>query len=847
MPTLFHMKKEFILACALAACTIGSAHGVATNYALTLEPAGSVDCGQVAALDGAASYTLQLWLCPDVWATGTPVVGADGWQLALGNPGELTMRVATGTVTVSDPALEAGQWSHLTLICDNGTVTALVNGGVTKNLGTLPALPANGGALTIGGGFDGRIDDLRLWSAPLKADYDYFVMNTLNRWTPQLGDLAAYYKFDQTDCPQIVEQTAVWSGDNGTVNNHGVASATGVTKTAVTDNPAMAYRINGAYTANERFYDRGIEADQYLLSNDLIILGIESYPDGHLRYTTPCNHGTLAGTAKVTEADGRGGVLALDGEGWMDCGTDLFNLADEVWMLELFFNIDTWTEGATLLAKETADGQHGLSVRLGKEDRHELVVHVDGHQYGLINKLSVGKWHHLAIWPGANVQLARFTLNFCLDGKEAQGSSSLASTEICQVPTGNADCAMEVGRGLKGQIDELAFWTYRGFSTGQIAGHMNNGCPMPGYGVVLTADVMKNAQAYYKFDNAANPGYDSYSQDSWRDIMTDVYKGTSGAETRISVKSHNNWQNTIADAGRRKIFAEDLARLSEGYDGVELDLEWMYGTQTDLGLLAEEIRKALPVGKSFNISCHNVAYMFPKDKMEYVDGFTFQQYGPQNMHFQLSQFKDMCQTFVNYGFPKDKIITSYSTTTSRGYKGGTPYSDISGVRNDFLGDHYTPADDRDEETRGELTYYFVGPHQVYKRARHTVENGFGGIFYWDMGNDVPVAHKYNMAKWCSYALNSNVEPRVTAVTVSHASGVDDITAEARGAMQVSNDGNTLTVNGISAASVQVFDLAGRRVAAAAGNSAEISALRPGVYLVSAADERGTRHSAKFAK
>ncbi len=845
------MKKTLLIAAMAFAAT--TAWAIPVNNVLKLEPHGSVNCGTVEKMAGLESYTLQLWFNPSNWSANAPLLKmGNDLCLELGTPGHLTYRVGQQSIDIAADAFKAGSWAQLTIVSDSGSGTVLVNGSKLAQTYTLPALPFTLGELTIGGGFEGRIDDLRLWSGILAPDFDYFVNNTLNRWNPQLDILAAYYKFDQADCREIVEQTAIWKNDPDAANNHGEPSASGVSKEPLTDNAAMKYRLNAGYTDNGRFFDRGIEADQYLLSNEIIILGIDSKPDGHLQYTTPCDNATLKGSAKWLDSyEGRTGVVSFDGKGTMECGSAIFCPTTYSYTLEMFVYIDSWTEGATILSKESADGTKGFALRLGAEADNVLDVTVNGHHYRALNKIETGKWTHIALWPNANPRDARTNVYFCIDGTIQYASTKNSDKELVSLPAGAEDEILTVGKDFIGKIDEFCVWS-TSLTTDQVKNHIAKGPSMPGFGIVQTAQFMRSGEAAYLFDKQDNPGFDSYSQDNWRDIMKAAYNGTKGYEMRISVRSHDGWQNTIADAAKRKIFAADLAKLSEGYDGVELDLEWMYGTQTTLGLLAEEIRKALPEGKSFNISCHNVAYGFPVGQMGNVDGFTFQQYGPSKDHFAFSQFSRMCDNFVSYGFPADKIIASYSTTTSRGHINGQgdPAHEIKGVRNGFL-DDYTPDAGKDTDIRAidGYNYYFCSPLQVYRRARRVCDSGFQGIFYWDMGNDVPVSHKYNMARWCSYALNSNIEPYLTKVEIKRSSGVENITVPEKGniGMAIINNGTSIKTSGIDARRLDAYTIAGARAASAEGNTLGIAALLPGAYILTATLADGSRRSAKFVK
>ena len=467
-------------------------------------------------------------------------------------------------------------------------------------------------------------------------------------------------------------------------------------------------------------------------------------------------------------------------------------------------------------------------------------------------KLKVGQWTYFAVIPGL-ATAGRNTFMWFYDTTGASGTASLSSTEIDNTPEGMDDCDAIIGENMKARFDDV-FMMDMTLSSDDIIRHRTS-MWMPGFDTVLTASVMAKANAFYRFDEADRPGWSYHSQDQWRRIMESAYEGRRGYQVRISVRSHEGWQNTIADAGRRKIFAADLARLSADYDGVELDLEWMYGTQTNLGLLAQEIRAALPEGKSFFISCHNVAYGFPLDKMQYVDGFTFQQYGPQNIHSHYSHFEQMTNTFINYGFPKEKIMCSYATTTSKGYINGTATSDIKGVRNGFLDGDYTPDSEIDSKTVDGFTYYFDGPVQTFNRARYCMANRLHGIFYWDMGNDVPVDHQYNLAKNCSYAMNANVDRHITKVTVKHhaQSGIAETTAADNNFnVYPSPAVNELYVSMPDAgdADVEMFGVGGAlmlRTSVASDSAIDVSHLAGGVYVVTARGNNGDSYSSKFIK
>lgn len=519
------MKQTILLALALEACSLG-ASAVPVNYALSLTPQGHVECGRVEALEGLTSYTIQLWLNPSQWTPGAQVLSIGSQStLKLGQTGSLDFNVGATSLTIASADLAAGKWAQITIVCDKGNAIAMVN-GTEAGKATLGSIEAQNSDMVIGNGFDGRIDDLRLWSAALSNEHNYFIKNTINRWNPQIDQLVAYYKFDQTDCPDIVEQTAIWSAKDG-YNNHGQMSATGVSRTEVTDNPAMKYRLNGAYTANERFYDRAIPADQYLLSNDLIILGIQSSADGHLEYSTPCNHATLKGATRLDAFEGRSGVMSFDGNGYVDCGTALWKDITNEWAFEAMLYIDEWVDGAVIFEKMTAAGK-GLKLSMSANG---FTMDIDGHTYSICNttaypeRIPVGKWFHIGFESNNNpAGEPRDAINFFIDGNNNRPRPSDVVSDVYVTPTIDASTPLLLGKGFKGKMDNVALWKYRDFTGPEFAGHVKNGPLMPGLGKNVTSYVMQRAAACYMFDRADNAGFDSYSQDHWLEIMRSAYE-----------------------------------------------------------------------------------------------------------------------------------------------------------------------------------------------------------------------------------------------------------------------------------------------------------------------------------
>lgn len=772
--------KKILLACIAAFTLAGQTKAQVDNYALSLSPASTVTCGSFEELDGLSSYSLQFFICPSSWTSGAVILQrGEGLKATLSTSGTLCFTVGGTSLNVN--GLSTGQWQQVTLVVNNGSAKVLVD-GTEKATGTLAAIPESSDPLTLGGNYDGRIDEVRIWKAALSSDFNYFINNTLNKWAPQWEELAAYYKMDQNLCPNIVDYRTInaQNGHHGTMNG-------GAERTLVSDNTKLPYLVTAAYTYNNRFFDRSVSKDQYLLSNEIIILGANSSSDGHVTPMTPNSHGTLTGGASyLAEYNGRTGVLSLDGTGSMtttkDCLVPVVNssgLTTQGYTFETWLYIDEWVENAYLFRKENAAGTQGFSVRLGTEG--QVIARCDGNDYVNAGNLKIGEWMHLGITTTAATSLNQTYLFFIngKGGRTSYTSTTLSSQTIDYTPSGMDDIAAIIGENFKGKLDETLVWN-TSFQLSNVKEHMSNP-PMPGFNVSLDAQTMLKASACYLYDEEERPGFSTYSQDGWLKIMKSAYDGHRGARFFLSVNKHDNWTSTISNATKRATFAKDLAELSEPYDGVELDLEWAYSTTeyNNYGLLAKAIKEALPEGKTFRISCHAVTYSFPKDKMQYVDGFTFQQYGPQKTYHTYSNFKSSAESFASYGYDNEKTLLSWSTTTSGPYQNGSyKGSVIKGIKDlDSTKIDMTNSESQCQTCSDGYNYWFQSPLQIYNRAAYAVSQNVKGIFYWDMGNDYQTSSYYNCAKWASYGLNSNIDPLVTSVNTSTGIGSTPVAGE----------------------------------------------------------------------
>jgi hypothetical protein len=254
-------------------------------------------------------------------------------------------------------------------------------------------------------------------------------------------------------------------------------------------------------------------------------------------------------------------------------------------------------------------------------------------------------------------------------------------------------------------------------------------------------------------------------------IVRSAFDGYRGYKIRMSVKGHDGWESTMANATKRKTMAEGIVAAAANFDGIDLDFEWCYdGTCFyNYGLLLEEIGKIMPAEKIFTVSPHYVSYSFPTKYMTHVDYFTFQIYGPSANVFRWNTYLDAYNRFIAQGYPKDKIVMSYATTTSRAYDDAAGNVQTAaapiGVRNGLLDGTYTPDMDVVMDSNGKYRF-ITGVNQTRNRSEYIHEKDLAGIMYWDMGNDVATSHPYSIPKASNYALASNVDTIITQVNMN---------------------------------------------------------------------------------
>ncbi|MDY6248427.1 MAG: LamG-like jellyroll fold domain-containing protein [Prevotella sp.] len=853
------MKKLFLTFIVLC-LSCASAWAQVDNYCIRLSNGGSVDCGAMPELDGQSAYTIQFWMKTGTWKDNAVILSrGDGFKIQTTTTNTIQIVAGGNSLAATNSGLAPGKWTQLTFIYAKNAMKILINGRQAKSANGNFTLAEDDASFIIGGGFDGCIDELRVWKTAVNGEFNYFINNTINKFVPQLNNLVAYFKFDQEQCPNIVDYKALFKPSE--YNHHGIISGN-VVREIVTDNAGLPYLLNGAYTDNKRFFDCGLTRDQFLLSNDVIMIGADIFRDGHVEPITPNDHATLSNAHRLEEYQGREGVLSVTGtsSSRLICPPTVIRERG-TYTFETWIYLEEWTEGAYIFRRESADKKKGFSISLGQEDTKEVIVRVNGKKFVNIGSMSVGKWVHFAVTTINGTSPTRAFL-FTYNGVTKWADGSLSDDSSNTTPSGMGSLSAYLGEGLNAKFDNTVFWTVS-FTASELRSHMTEIPFMPGLGKKVDGGNVAKAIAYYTYDIAKKPGHDSFSQDEWRRIVEEAYKGYRGYQIRLSLIGYSasavgwDWKEVIANDANRKRIAADLVKCAEEFDGIEFDLEWMDGTQTNLALLADEVLKLLPKGKTLMISHHQYgAYQYPKNKISTVDGFTFQQYGPQAGWYSYNSFVNGYNAFRNYGYPNNKIYLSYATITSSGSNdNGSWGRDVIGINWGILPSNYTPPTDGRAETNkwNGYNFTFMGPYQVYMRAKFCVDNNLQGIFYWDMGNDYKPNQKWSYAKYCNYGLSSNVDTLVTEVDIKHiTTSIEHVNSDASQEVEIRYNASeqtfsTANISDNEVALMELFTSTGVKIRESKAATVSANSLPAGVYLARVRLKNGQQVSRSIIK
>ena len=102
-----------------------------------------------------------------------------------------------------------------------------------------------------------------------------------------------------------------------------------------------------------------------------------------------------------------------------------------------------------------------------------------------------------------------------------------------------------------------------------------------------------------------------------------------------------------------------------------------------------------------------------------------------------------------------------------------------------------------------------------------------------MGNDIDTTNPLSISRNASYALNSNVDKLVESVTISHPTGISQLNAGGKQAIQYDSLKHTVSIEGGKTAKLTVYTLTGTLVKQAKASSLSLADMASGCYVVKA--------------
>lgn len=787
--------RKTIFALALAMSCSMSAQTV--NYALdNPEGKGHVAACTLTELNDAQEATIQLWMKPTAWKDAK-LLSQDNFSLETTASGKIVLKTGDHEASII-PFDILNKWSQLTIVINKGVVTAYINNKKVSVIGDAAEVLApstwtiNHLGCILAAGFQGSLDEIRVWSSALEQR-DFYWRNTLNPYTPDTSTLVAYWKCDQDQCENLVDYKMLHHGEFYNVS-----------RKKVIDNDQLKYRIVSGYTSLMRFTDRGnINKDMFRMTNDVILLTGRIQEDGSLLGEYADNSLEATNAGYLSSFEGREGLMEFKGKGSVMTAQDSRLMGDPraatsygpaaQLSIGAWVYIDEWAEGSKIMS-QYKDDANCFIVSLGAPEEQELKVNICGTVASLKGKIQTGKWQYVTVYFKASagspsdeswepVKIGVGEMNgeefvsqiygrAAIDGTAVEMSGS--DMTITAFPA-LQNATFTLGQDLDGKLDEVMIWA------SDRSEQMANDATKPyQWNVGSWPNVFLNA--YWKGDDPENPGKDYQTYKYMTDIIRSYFEGTRGAKVRLGIiyQGGEKWKTQILNKEENlDNLIRDLKTYITYFDGLDIDLEWMYNA-SDWNVynhiverIAKEVMAEHP-DKNLTCSLHSVSYNgFNKSLFDYVDYFTFQLYGPNLDPTDYNYYTNAYNWFINYGYPKDKILLSYSILTQTGVVEG--YKDL--FEKYGLDDtNYTPS----------LTSWncngtvkkFNSVELVRKKQDFIIDKDVRGTMYFDMGNDLKVTDPKSLIHAQNEVISSNVDTLVTEVDMSHviSTGLNEVNA-----------------------------------------------------------------------
>lgn len=817
--------------------------------------------GAINQLNGVNQFSFEAWVYINQWNENSyifrkmeSVSSRIDIQLGQVATKRLYFHVANGTnnyAALDNSAISVGQWNHIVMAYD-GTKSAsnmlriYINGvQATTSIfyasgnGTLPTTtPTNNAIFELGKDFNGRIDEVKLWDFAI-SEPDIDMKNTINKYHPLYSNLISYWKMDQSGTNVIDTKDKY----NGTL--------IGSTLFPVTDNLNFKYKIVSSYIRSN-FYESGQISEEYIRNNnDIIYMAASPYENGDLFFEYPVNTGILNNAVQLANFNSRNGVISFAGAGSsMNAGKDLLNKATGgvgTFTFSTWVYIDQWNENSYIFRK-TQSASQTIDLQLGSEANKQLIFHLsngaDNYVTANYSGLTTGAWHHVAVTyagnKGANQQVKIYIngVSVPLTYKNVDGLLATTGPFIRS--------NFELGVGFSGKMDETSLNLFQ-LSDGEITSIMNNPIVVSGWNSTKT-------NAYWKYDDASNPGKDSRTWVSILKSLKQTINGYDGAKIRLGV-TNGDWLNMINSSTDRSNFATKIAAVLQtyGFDGVDLDFEWALTTQnwTDYSATILALDAVLPTASEFSVTLHPLYYKISSPAIAAVDFVSIQSYGPSPDRFPYGEFVNNVSAMLNYGFPAQKLVMGlpfYAVTTDNS-KITTSYKAIVNANPSL-----DPIIDLiDFNSNGVKNFTFNGQQTIFNKTKHVRDTNLAGVMYWDMGTDVDYSNQLSLLQALTKVMNANVEQIVSGTLGLENNSNQSNTNQSKSNLKLypnpARSNFTIELPTEQDGTIEIFSLTGKSMfkqvlSNQSSVNLDINNFATGVYLVKYVDKNGNTKSAK---
>ncbi len=253
-----------------------------------------VDCGNNTSVQiTGTALTLEAWIYPTSWKTqiwqgniiNRESLNGGGYMLRCGNGGRLNFNIGSGpgpwNEITSGPILALNTWQHVAGTYDGSYMRIYLNGVIVDSIPKTISIFNSSSNLGIGfapiyagsRNFAGRIDEVRIWNS-VRSESE-IATNMNNELCVIPSSVKAYYRF-----------------------NHGIASGTNTSVTALTDlsgNGNVGTLSNFAYTGSSSNWVAGRPLTPGSVLNSLSVSACGSYtmPNGTVVTTAGTYYDTL--------------------------------------------------------------------------------------------------------------------------------------------------------------------------------------------------------------------------------------------------------------------------------------------------------------------------------------------------------------------------------------------------------------------------------------------------------------------------------------------------------------------------------------------------------------------------